>query len=43
VQLSALQLSELQVAVDGVLYGARIGPEHVDFFWWRTDLLMQRR
>jgi hypothetical protein len=39
----ALQFSELQVATDGVLYGARIGPEHVDFFWWRTDLLMQRR
>ena len=39
----ALQFSELQVAVDGVLYGARLGPEHVDFFWWRTDLLMQRR
>ncbi|CAI8032543.1 Bifunctional NAD(P)H-hydrate repair enzyme Nnr [Geodia barretti] len=30
-----------RVAVDGVLYGARLGPEHVDFFWWRTDLLMQ--
>ena len=39
----ALQFSELQVATDGVLYGARIGPERVDFFWWRTDLLMQRR
>ncbi len=37
----ALQLSELQVATDGVLYGARIGPDRVDFFWWRTDLLMQ--
>lgn len=39
----ALQFSELQVAVDGVLYGARIGPEQVEVFWWRTDLLMQRR
>ena len=35
----ALQFSELQVAVDGVLYGARIGPERVEVFWWRTDLL----
>lgn len=34
-----LQFSELQVAVDGVLYGARIGPEQVEVFWWRTDLL----
>ncbi len=39
----ALQFSELQVATDGVLYGARIGPERVDVFWWRTDLLMPRR
>ena len=42
-QPSRFQFSELQVAVDGILYGARIGPEHVEFFWWRTDLLMQRR
>ncbi len=38
-----LQFAELRVAVDGVLYSARIGPEQVDLFWWRTDLLMQRR
>lgn len=42
-QVSRFQFSELQVTVDGVLYGARIGPERVDFFWWRTDLLMQWR
>ena len=38
-----LQLSELQVSGDGVLYGARIGPERVEFLWWRTDLLIERR
>jgi len=42
-QDQVLQFSELQVATDGVLYGARIGAERVEFFWWRTDLLMRRR
>ena len=38
-----LQLSGLQVSADGVVYGARIGPQRVDFLWWRTDLLIERR
>lgn len=37
-----VQLSELQVSNDGVLYGARIGPERVEFLWWRTDLLIKQ-